>query len=288
MTRLLQKRADNLFTECFDENQYSNETIDSSTRSLSGTSTTTPSPPGIATTTSPLSLIATTTPPPSRTSTTRPSLPRRVTATPSLIGRATKTPSLFGRATTTPTPPGEMSVEGYLIIVLTSLLLEHPLVTSYSVMARLLLFMVSVLFLWQQINVMSNPAPIVGGDGSVYEGRGWEVVGAHSLHFNNYSIGICLIGDWTAKCFPDTLPPAKQLQSAKSLISAGVDKGYINVDYKLVGHRQVRETECPGDALFREIQKWKYFSNFPASKSDLIHVKEIPKHIREQWKKKGL
>ncbi|XP_050677636.1 peptidoglycan-recognition protein LB-like [Leptidea sinapis] len=229
-------------------------------------------------------------------------------------------------------------------------------------MARLLLFMVSVLFLWQQINVMSSPAPIdsenevstydfefvprsgwnadtpkqylslstpvpfvvihhsysppacftrsqceqamtemlrfhvdtrgwwdigynfaVGGDGSVYEGRGWEVVGAHSLHFNNYSIGICLIGDWT-----DTLPPAKQLQSAKSLISAGVDKGYINVDYKLVGHRQVRETECPGDALFREIQKWKYFSNFPASKSDLIHVKEIPKHIREQWKKKGL
>ncbi|VVC97814.1 unnamed protein product [Leptidea sinapis] len=49
-------------------------------------------------------------------------------------------------------------------------------------------------------------------------------------------------------------------------------KGYIKLDYKLVGHRQVRDTKCPGDTLFREISQWKHFSSFPASKADLINV----------------
>lgn len=39
----------------------------------------------------------------------------------------------------------------------------------------------------------------VGSDGAAYEGRGWDVLGAHALHFNNASIGICLIGDWGSK-----------------------------------------------------------------------------------------
>ncbi|XP_050668448.1 peptidoglycan-recognition protein LB-like isoform X2 [Leptidea sinapis] len=123
----------------------------------------------------------------------------------------------------------------------------------------------------------------VGGDGTVYEGRGWQILGAHALNFNNVSIGICLIGDWT-----NELPPVQQLKAAQSLISAGVDRGYIKLDYKLVGHRQVRDTKCPGDTLFREISQWKHFSSFPASKADLINVKEIPKEIRDIWKKNGL
>lgn len=36
----------------------------------------------------------------------------------------------------------------------------------------------------------------VGGDGKVYEGRGFNVVGAHAPGYNDKSIGICLIGDW--------------------------------------------------------------------------------------------
>lgn len=39
----------------------------------------------------------------------------------------------------------------------------------------------------------------VGGDGLVYEGRGFNVVGAHAPLYNNKSIGICLIGDWQGK-----------------------------------------------------------------------------------------
>lgn len=37
----------------------------------------------------------------------------------------------------------------------------------------------------------------VGGDFRVYEGRGWSVVGAHAPSYNNKSIGICIIGDWS-------------------------------------------------------------------------------------------
>ncbi|XP_038213968.1 peptidoglycan-recognition protein LB-like [Zerene cesonia] len=122
----------------------------------------------------------------------------------------------------------------------------------------------------------------VGGDGSAYEGRGWTVLGAHSLRFNNVSLGICLIGDWTYD-----LPPQNQLKTAKALIAAGVELGFIKPDYKLIGHRQVRETECPGDALFNEIQTWEHYSPFPNNVKDLLNVVEIPETIREEWKKNG-
>lgn len=36
----------------------------------------------------------------------------------------------------------------------------------------------------------------IGGDGRIYEGRGFDVEGAHAPRYNNRSIGICVIGDW--------------------------------------------------------------------------------------------
>ncbi|GJQ78234.1 PGRPLB [Trypoxylus dichotomus] len=97
----------------------------------------------------------------------------------------------------------------------------------------------------------------VGGDGKAYIGRGWSAVGAHSPLYNNKSIGICVIGDWTQE-----LPPLNQLQTVHNLIQLGVDSGYIRPDYTLYGHRQVRAgTECPGDRFFEEIKNWPHFSN---------------------------
>lgn len=40
----------------------------------------------------------------------------------------------------------------------------------------------------------------IGGDGRIYRGRGYNVVGAHAPKYNDKSIGICLIGDWTSNC----------------------------------------------------------------------------------------
>ena len=39
---------------------------------------------------------------------------------------------------------------------------------------------------------------LVGEDGNVYEGRGWQSAGAHAPPYNFNSIGICLIGDFTS------------------------------------------------------------------------------------------
>uniref|UniRef100_A0A3F2YX68 Peptidoglycan-recognition protein n=1 Tax=Anopheles farauti TaxID=69004 RepID=A0A3F2YX68_9DIPT len=95
----------------------------------------------------------------------------------------------------------------------------------------------------------------VGGDGRVYQGRGFNVVGAHAPRYNNRSVGICLIGDWVAD-----LPPKNMLAATQTLIEYGVRQGIIAQNYTLLGHRQVRSTECPGDRLFEEIKSWPHFN----------------------------
>lgn len=35
---------------------------------------------------------------------------------------------------------------------------------------------------------------LVGGDGLIYEGRGWGKKGAHTFGFNSQSVGIAFIG----------------------------------------------------------------------------------------------
>ncbi|XP_030568108.1 peptidoglycan-recognition protein LB isoform X2 [Drosophila novamexicana] len=95
----------------------------------------------------------------------------------------------------------------------------------------------------------------IGGDGLIYTGRGFNVVGAHAPKYNDKSVGIVLIGDWRTE-----LPPARMLHSAQDLIAFGVAQGYIDPAYKLLGHRQVRDTECPGGRLYQEISTWPHFT----------------------------
>lgn len=99
---------------------------------------------------------------------------------------------------------------------------------------------------------------LIGGDGRVYEGRGWEVRGAHCPKYNGNSIGICLIGNYEEK-----LPIERMLEVARELIRFGVANEHVVPDYRLIGHRQGRDTECPGDALYAEIQKWPQWDPHP-------------------------
>ncbi|XP_037892171.1 peptidoglycan-recognition protein LB isoform X1 [Glossina fuscipes] len=98
----------------------------------------------------------------------------------------------------------------------------------------------------------------IGGDGNIYVGRGFNVVGAHAPKYNDKSVGICLIGDWRTELPTDTM-----LQATRDLIAFGLSRGYIHRQYELLGHRQVRPTECPGDRLYNEITKWPHFSPAP-------------------------
>lgn len=97
---------------------------------------------------------------------------------------------------------------------------------------------------------------LVCEDGRVYEGRGWNVRGAHTLGYNEIAIGICIIGDYMNR-----LPLPAALNATQQLLACGVDKGFIKADYELFGHRDGRlNTTCPGDDLYAYIDGWPHYS----------------------------
>lgn len=53
------------------------------------------------------------------------------------------------------------------------------------------------------------------------------------------------------------------LQSTKDLIAYAVEAGHLESNHTIFGHRQVRDTACPGEALFNEIKNWPHFENEP-------------------------
>ncbi|XP_066285430.1 peptidoglycan-recognition protein SC2-like isoform X2 [Branchiostoma lanceolatum] len=96
---------------------------------------------------------------------------------------------------------------------------------------------------------------LVGGNGDVFEGRGWDVVGAQAgPDWNSRSIGICFIGNFT-----DKLPPKEAISAGKALILLGVEKKKVVTNYTLYGHRQVRPTECPGNEFFKLVTQWDHW-----------------------------
>jgi N-acetylmuramoyl-L-alanine amidase len=64
------------------------------------------------------------------------------------------------------------------------------------------------------------------------------------------------------------LPPQQMLDATQSLIEYSVQNGYLSSTYKILGHRQVRSTECPGQRLFDEIGTWCHFSKIPYGPND--------------------
>ncbi|KAL1130485.1 hypothetical protein AAG570_011733, partial [Ranatra chinensis] len=96
---------------------------------------------------------------------------------------------------------------------------------------------------------------LVGGDGFIYEGVGWDHIGSHTKFFNGESIGIAFIGT-----FIDVLPPARQMEAAKALIEEGVRLGKLTPDYKLFLQSQLRSTESPGARLAEEIKTWPHYT----------------------------
>ncbi|KAH0535401.1 peptidoglycan-recognition protein LC-like isoform X1 [Cotesia glomerata] len=99
---------------------------------------------------------------------------------------------------------------------------------------------------------------LIGGDGLVYVGRGWDIEGAHAFGFNRKSIGISFIGT-----FNKETPPRRQIHALEKLIELGVKNEKISVNYKLLGHRQVSETLSPGDVLFGIIKAMDHWSEKP-------------------------
>ncbi|XP_067285133.1 peptidoglycan recognition protein 6 [Pseudorasbora parva] len=99
---------------------------------------------------------------------------------------------------------------------------------------------------------------VAGSDGNLYEGRGWNWVGAHTYGYNSKGYGVSFIGDYTS-----TLPAG----SARNMVrydftSCAVNGGRLSSSYSLYGHRQATSTDCPGNAFYREIQTWERYQSY--------------------------
>lgn len=98
----------------------------------------------------------------------------------------------------------------------------------------------------------------VGGNGMVYEGRGWTVQTQTRDDLNARVFAITLLGN-----FQDTLPSQPQMNALRLLVECGIGRGAISREYRFIGHRQTSMTPCPGDALFQYMQSWPRFDANP-------------------------
>ncbi|XP_048242634.1 peptidoglycan-recognition protein SC2-like isoform X2 [Haliotis rufescens] len=95
---------------------------------------------------------------------------------------------------------------------------------------------------------------LIGEDGNVYEGRGWDRIGAHTKGYNSVGLGFCMIGD-----FRNRVPNSAAINTVKALIACGVRLGRIQSSYTLRGHRDMVHTDCPGTALYNLIRTWPHY-----------------------------
>jgi hypothetical protein len=92
---------------------------------------------------------------------------------------------------------------------------------------------------------------VVGGDGNVYVGRGWDLKNVQNI---DSSISISFIGDFTR----DYLTPS-MINVTKKLLEDGVEKNKLARDYKLVCHSQTQRTISPGPHVCQVVQTWPHF-----------------------------
>lgn len=57
----------------------------------------------------------------------------------------------------------------------------------------------------------------------------------------------------------DSPPNDKAIQAVKELISLGVETGELSENYTLFGHKQTRNTNCPGNAFYKKIITWPHW-----------------------------
>jgi hypothetical protein len=131
------------------------------------------------------------------------------------------------------------------------------------------------------------------GPGDLHNGedrRGRAVVGAHSLHTNAGSIGVCLIGDYSRRpprgAALDSLVHVLAWKAQRHDIDPLGSDTYIDLTGRrrrfmnIIGHRGVRATTCPGAAMAR-LMPWvrrevaDRIGRFPSRASDMRRISVI-------------
>ncbi|XP_026463959.1 peptidoglycan-recognition protein 1-like isoform X1 [Ctenocephalides felis] len=100
---------------------------------------------------------------------------------------------------------------------------------------------------------------LVGGDGYIYEGRGWGKEGAYAKGYNKKSVGIGFIGKYhDTYPYYDT-PTPDQVRCTQNLLEEGVKLGWLASNYSLVGYCDLLVGIPPGNVLLKEIRTWPHY-----------------------------
>ena len=90
---------------------------------------------------------------------------------------------------------------------------------------------------------------LIRRDGTVEAGRPMLAVGAHAEGANHESVGVALCGN-----FCEDVPTSMQLESCAMLLAIlSSTFGFEPDAERIVGHRDLSATACPGDALYEQI-----------------------------------
>ncbi|XP_063633130.1 uncharacterized protein LOC134804117 isoform X2 [Cydia splendana] len=100
---------------------------------------------------------------------------------------------------------------------------------------------------------------LIGNDGRVYQGRGWNREGAHTLGFNRCSLGVAFIGDYREELSVHSRVTDLQLQRFNMLLEDGVTLGFLRPDYSILPAKDVQESASPGSNLYRALQKLDHY-----------------------------
>lgn len=92
---------------------------------------------------------------------------------------------------------------------------------------------------------------LVGKSGHVYEGRPVQYQGAHVSGANEHNVGISVIGDFMSK-----LPTGKQLTALRAFLDDQRVRFKVSRT-KVYGHRDLGASECPGNALYAWLGRYK-------------------------------
>ena len=109
-------------------------------------------------------------------------------------------------------------------------------------------------------------------NGEIYRGRPLNTVGSHVLGMNNRSIGICAEGAY----MKETMPYAQKLAIAQLL-------DYLKTNYypnaKIVGHREIGDSDCPGKNF--PLEELKNYKNILKG-VDSMEFKDVNGHYAKQ------
>lgn len=91
---------------------------------------------------------------------------------------------------------------------------------------------------------------LITQSGRLYEGRGWQRVGAHTPGHNSSAYGVCFLWDGTRQA-----PTQAAIEAWHELVAAGLAANHIAPDFRVGAHRMFKATDCPGDRIMAHLDR---------------------------------